>query len=387
MKFFSKDKISITNLNGNDIKEKKYTILLIDDEISNLIFLKGLLEKEYNVLTACNGEEAINLVLKMTDPEIISMIIADQRMPKMTGVEFLKRILTIIPDAIRIILTGFTDIDAIINAINDGNVYKYLTKPIDPNYLEITIKRALEAYELEKSNIKLLYELQELNASLEQKVAERTRQLQDTYDKLEKMSLTDSLTGLNNRHYFHKFVEKEVSLILTGNKTINFTFLLLDLDHFKNINDTYGHDAGDYILTETASVLKKNLPDCEIIRWGGEEFLVIIKYKKTQEIKEFAERIRLSIEEHSFNYGSYDIKQTLSIGFACFPFWQSHPSALSWKQVLQLADQALYSAKREGRNKWFGAVSTLNNPDFGIDLWEKIINSKENEYHKFESSF
>jgi two-component system sensor histidine kinase/response regulator len=176
MNFFIESKIEESYFDNN-IPDKKYTLLLVDDETANLSLMENLLEEYYNILKAKDGYEAIALLQNDPDPQRISLIITDQKMPKMSGVEFLKETINIIPNTIRIILTGFSDIDAIIKAINEGKVYKYLTKPLEPKDLQITVKRALEAYELEQKNYSLINELQQFNSSLEQKVEERTEAL------------------------------------------------------------------------------------------------------------------------------------------------------------------------------------------------------------------
>lgn len=191
MKFFDKNRIEQSSIIK---KEKKHTVLLVDDELGNLRFLQGLLEVDYNILLANDGQEALELINKHPNPEKINLIITDQRMPRMTGIELLKEIINITPNSLRIILTGFSDIDAIIDAINEGKVYKFLTKPIEPKDLEITVKRALEAYELSQKNNLLVNELKELNSSLEVKVEERTSQLLGLNNVL--TSLNESLKGM-----------------------------------------------------------------------------------------------------------------------------------------------------------------------------------------------
>jgi two-component system sensor histidine kinase/response regulator len=187
MDFFIESEIADTD-SDYGTAEKKYTLLLVDDEAANLRFLEGLLEEDYNILTATNGHDALELLLKDPEPQRISLIITDQRMPKMTGVEFLKETINIIPNSIRMILTGFSDIEAIIKAINEGKVYKYLTKPLEPKDLQITVKRALETYELELENHSLINELKQFNSSLEQKVEERTKKLTELNEALQEMT-------------------------------------------------------------------------------------------------------------------------------------------------------------------------------------------------------
>lgn len=129
----------------------KHSILCVDDEQHNLDALFRTLRKDYNVIMALNGKDGLQ-ILRAHD---ISLIITDQRMPEMTGVEFLKQSLEIKPDIQRIILTGYTEVDDLISAINTGQVYRYVTKPWEPNDLKLTIKNALEALELTLENRKL----------------------------------------------------------------------------------------------------------------------------------------------------------------------------------------------------------------------------------------
>lgn len=165
MKFvINKDKLR--ELNKTDSKDKKYTILLIDDELANLEALTRLLEEEYDVIKAENGFEALNILKDESCSKKINLIISDQRMPGMTGVELLKQTISIVPNAIRIILTGFMDVKDIIDSINEGHIYKFLLKPLEADELLISVKRALETYELKMKNIKLIDELKQANKKL-----------------------------------------------------------------------------------------------------------------------------------------------------------------------------------------------------------------------------
>lgn len=134
----------------------KHSILCVDDEVDNVDALERLFRKKYNVLKATSGAEA----LKLMKSENVSLIVTDQRMPNMTGVEFLARSMRLQPDAIRILLTGYTDIESVIAAINSGQVYRYVTKPWDPVDLANTVDKAIERYELSA-------ELKEKNKALE----------------------------------------------------------------------------------------------------------------------------------------------------------------------------------------------------------------------------
>ncbi len=133
-----------------------YNILYVDDEYQNLISFKACFRKFYNVIIANSAREAIEILKN----EEIHLIITDQRMPEMTGVEFLEEVLKNYPDTIRMILTGFSDMDSIITAINTGRVFRYVTKPWDENELKMTIDTALNLYKLQLENKELLSDLQ-----------------------------------------------------------------------------------------------------------------------------------------------------------------------------------------------------------------------------------
>jgi adenylate cyclase len=138
------------------MRNENYNLLYVDDEQQNLFSFRASFRKHYNIYTANNVKEGIE-VLKQTP---IHLVITDQRMPDMTGVEFLENVLRDYPDAVRIILTGFSDIDAIVRAINTGRVFRYITKPWDENELKMTIDNALHIYNLEQKNKQLIRDLQ-----------------------------------------------------------------------------------------------------------------------------------------------------------------------------------------------------------------------------------
>lgn len=168
---------------AEEIKSKnkrKYTILYVDDEESNLRIFRMAFKREYNVLTATGGNEAIEM-LREHD---IQCLITDQKMPEMTGTELLERVLPEFPDVIRMILTGFADIEAIVKAVNKCGIYKYITKPWDKGEMKLTIDKALEAYELKSDKIKLIRQLEKANTGLEEKVDLRTKELAEVNKRM-----------------------------------------------------------------------------------------------------------------------------------------------------------------------------------------------------------
>jgi DNA-binding NtrC family response regulator len=138
-------------------------VLYIDDEINNLNSFKASFRRDFEIFTAISAKEG----RKILDSQEIGVIITDQRMPGMTGIEFLESILNIYPDTIRILLTGFSDINAVMDAINRGQVYKYLVKPWQNDELKMYIENALEIYNLRKENKELATKLQIAYAELE----------------------------------------------------------------------------------------------------------------------------------------------------------------------------------------------------------------------------
>ncbi len=165
---------------------EKYSILYIDDEVVNLNVFKATFRRDYHIHTASSAVEGVS-ILQSTP---IDLIITDQRMPKMTGVEFLKWCKIEYPDTLRIILTGFSDTDAIITAINECDIYRYIAKPWDGEEMRLTLKKAFEAYQLKRDNRKLIADLKEAKESLEQKVIQRTAEVTLQKEEIERKNNT-----------------------------------------------------------------------------------------------------------------------------------------------------------------------------------------------------
>jgi diguanylate cyclase (GGDEF)-like protein len=207
-------------------------------------------------------------------------------------------------------------------------------------------------------------------ATLETEVAERTRELAAANHQLELASLTDPLTGLNNRRFLGVSIEPDVrqavrsSLDAGGAPERNgdLIFYFLDVDHFKQLNDRAGHAAGDQALVEIAGRLREAVRDTDaVLRWGGEEFLIVSRWTDRRTGEVLAERLLDAVAGAPFAIGpDADARVTCSVGWAPYPWRLESPEAVHYEQVMSLADRALYQAKREGRNR---AVGVLPGPD------------------------
>lgn len=145
------------------MEKDKITILYVDDEVNNLKAFKATFRRDYKIYLAESADEGRDILLQQD----IDIIITDQRMPKENGVDFLESIIPMHPDPMRILLTGYTDIQAVIDAINKGKVYHYLTKPWEEDYLRTVVKNAFEVYSLRRENKQLTDSLLKANDQLE----------------------------------------------------------------------------------------------------------------------------------------------------------------------------------------------------------------------------
>jgi diguanylate cyclase (GGDEF)-like protein len=183
---------------------------------------------------------------------------------------------------------------------------------------------------------------------------------------LAEQSLRDPLTGLRNRRFAMEAMDRDVAKVHRdyqsggGSPDPNraMLFLMVDLDHFKAINDLHGHKAGDAVLVQTAGILTRAMRETDsVVRWGGEEFVGIARSLKPAEGTVLAEGIRAEVEAHAFALSPDQIlRVTCSVGVAAFPLFPGQAAALSWAQCIDLADACLYAAKHGGRNRWVGLL-------------------------------
>ena len=210
---------------------------------------------------------------------------------------------------------------------------------------------------------------------------EKNVELEQAYQALEEVSLTDQLTGLRNRRFFLQHVDADVGMSLRRyddplrqggeRETVpgkDLVFFMVDLDHFKEVNDRHGHAGGDAVLVQMQERLREVFRESDyVIRWGGEEFLVLARATHRDDARLVAERIRHAVADREFVLADGTrLHKTCSVGFACFPFLPSEPRLLSWSEVVELADQGLYLAKRSGRNAWAAVYSTARTRADGL---------------------
>ncbi|CAM2005176.1 GGDEF domain-containing protein [Acanthopleuribacter pedis] len=211
--------------------------------------------------------------------------------------------------------------------------------------------------------IKLQEELRHQNEVIkakEGKLLELNRQLMEA-------SVTDSLTGLKNRRFLTSFLTSELERLkrlydrpYEKKDRVEGTllFVLVDIDHFKRINDAYGHPAGDEVLRQFADIIEACCRTSDFaVRWGGEEFLLVCRDSHRGLGRLMAERLRENVLNHVFKLNDHlEIHCTCSIGFSYFPVTYRENRFLGLEEVVNLADQALYVAKKSGRNAWVGVI-------------------------------
>lgn len=252
----------------------------------------------------------------------------------------------------------------------------------------------------QKNDIETMKKLQSHAVSAVSK-AKMLEQLKSQNQQLELASYTDQLTGLHNRRHLLKNIPGDIAITsrryesLLVNETFpedaNLLFMLIDIDHFKQVNDTYGHVSGDMILKQFSDLLIRLFRTSDyIIRWGGEEFMVVVRFCDRSEALHLAERFRRDVEKTPFEMqNGVVIRKTCSVGYSYYPFYQDFPGAFSWEQVVDVADRSLYVAKKNGRNAWVGIHGRANraNKLNCSQLLANLDKSKENASLVIETSF
>ncbi|HEU0302183.1 MAG TPA: diguanylate cyclase [Longimicrobium sp.] len=301
-------------------------ILVVDDIPDNVEILEArLASRGYEVVTAASGPQALQLV-KDQPPHLILL---DVMMPEMDGHQVARHIkdddgLPFIPI---ILVTALNEAEDVVQGLESG-ADDYIAKPYNFRELEARVRAMLR--------IKFLQD------ELDQK----NRELELANRRLKKLSITDGLTELFNHRHVHELLHDEFERSARTGESI--AVVMMDLDRFKAVNDTYGHPTGDVILYETAQIIKDTAREIDSVgRYGGEEFIAILPETDEEPAANFAERVRTAVEEHVFRDGATEVRMTVSCGVASV----TAAGVDSPEALLKAADEALYQAKHGGRNQ------------------------------------
>lgn len=293
-------------------------IFIVDDIFDNIALLTFELEDDgFEVVPSCSGEECISLAQHGPKP---SLILLDIHMPGLSGIETLKRLkqddlTTDIP----VIMVSANDTDEnIIKAIDIG-AHDFVKKPIEYPVLAARMRSAL-------------------------RLARAVRALETANINLNDLATRDSLTGAHNRRHFFDQAHREAARAVRYKRHV--AIMMIDIDHFKNINDTYGHAAGDVALAEMTNCALSCARTSDILgRIGGEEFALCCPETDQEGAIILAERLRRKCEQLEIRFENSTFSITLSIGVTILNIGES------FNKALNRADQGLYRAKKEGRNR------------------------------------
>lgn len=311
------------------MSNKAFSILIADDDIiTQKMIQKMFTRKGYPVVSVSDGYAAWELLQKRYFP----IVLTDWHMPKMNGIELCQKIRqTTFPGYVFTILLTSRDSKADIIEGLEAGADDYLTKPLNYHELTARLKAAERILTLERS-------LKETNESLK-----------NALEEIKLLSITDPLTGAFNRRYMLEYMEIELKRSKRYNHS--FSFIMCDLDHFKSVNDTFGHEAGDQVLAEFVKSLKEVIRDDLdlIFRYGGEEFSIALPVTNITEASIIAERLRSHIENKKIKIGNKNIRITSSFGI--FGYEPGMDKTMTIKNIINMADKFMYRAKTKGRNR------------------------------------
>ncbi|HET7565999.1 MAG TPA: diguanylate cyclase [Gemmatimonadaceae bacterium] len=301
-------------------------VLIVDDHPDNVEILRAHLEASgYRTMTATDGEEALELVAECPP----DLILLDVMMPRLDGNEVARRIkadrsLPFIPI---IMQTALDSVASKVEGLGAG-ADDYITKPV--NYVEL------------EARIRSMLRIK----ALQDEVQQRERDLARANSELHKMAVTDGLTGLFNRRHLEERLREMFEHSARLHEPLSC--VMADIDHFKAINDRYGHQVGDEVLKQLAMLLRRVAREMDRVgRYGGEEFMVILPGTVLDACVTFAERARQEVADHVFTFDGGTLRATMSCGVAAWP----HPRIAERDELVKAADDALYVAKALGRNR------------------------------------
>jgi diguanylate cyclase (GGDEF)-like protein len=294
-------------------------VLVVDDSAVHLKVLEHTLSRTFErVHLARNGREA----LEIFEREQPALVITDCVMPDVGGFELCQRIRAAQSFYVYIIMvTSIAETENVVKGLTSG-ADDYLTKPVHAEELLARVKVGLRLIDL-------------------------YRQLEEKNRLLEHFALTDPLTGLPNRRAIEAWAAHELPAAVRHG--FAFWVVAIDLDHFKHVNDVYGHEAGDIVLKSFAEILRGNTRSSDISgRIGGEEFLHVITHANETSLPAIVERTRAKLAAYAFTFGDSTVMVTASFGVTGFRGGEQGPG---FPELVKRADRALYKAKQGGRNR------------------------------------
>jgi diguanylate cyclase (GGDEF)-like protein len=308
----------------NELTQK---VLLVDDESSVLNSIVRQLRTSFDITTAGSGRQGLETI-RNEGP--FAVVVADYRMPEMNGVEFLRNVRKIAPDVVSVMLTGVPQLEVVVQALHQGQIFRFLAKPWSEETLKATISDCLERFRM---NVEF-QPLARMSETAQNEVLRdaRTDRLMQIWNRA---TLDDYLATLDER---------------TANSGLGYAIALADIDHFKKFNDNYGHQAGDDALRQVAQSMQDSIRAQDFIaRYGGEEIAIICETEDRDVALAVSRRVRESVHglgiPHEFNDDHAQL--TISVGVAL----HDNDVHTSTADILARADEALYEAKRQGRNR------------------------------------
>lgn len=327
------------------VREHQPALLALDADPDSLTRMAGLLSRRLRVLCAGTGRRG----LAHLEGNRVSVVVGDLRLPDMAGSEFLAASAALQPLAPHILLAPHGGSEAVVAPEPAVGVFAYARKPWCPVELETLVQSALAHHDAQLDRLRQIAELEQANAKIDQCVRERTLELEQKASELQKalaeiseLAHKDSLTGAANRRMLDEVLLREARRAARLKSPLSA--ILLDLDHFKCINDAFGHGVGDVVLTAVARALIHGVRAYDLVaRYGGEEFVVLLPHADLAQGVLVAERLRRVLS--AINVPGCSCVVTASFGVACL-----QPGEAS-SQLLVQADCALYAAKRGGRDR------------------------------------
>mgnify|MGYP002629649238 CR=1 FL=1 len=348
---------------GPSVAYREFPILLVDDRPETLEAFGDDFQTEFWVVTA----QSVDRALELLSQKDYTIVIARQEMPGVSGAEFLARTAGSWPHLIRILLTDSPGSPTLTRSIDQGCIYHFIQQPWNRERVALTLRRAIEGYAVARSHRALVAELKQRNEEMEHLVEERTSQIREWAERQRKLAISDGLTGLYNHRHFQERWRREVKRAQRYGQSVSL--MIIDVDKFKNFNDTMGHPQGDHLLRNLSLLLRRSVRDVDLVaRYGGEEFVVMLPETRKDEGVILAERVRSLVAQHPFEHRDVQPggRITVSVGVASFPADGAGPG-----EVLVRADKALYKAKEGGRDRVIvsqGDGSSQDDPNDEGDL-------------------